>query len=543
MARRAESLPLCGYTLDGVRCRKRGDHRCAVRARKCIAFFAELLTHTKGDWARHPFLLSPWQRRDIVEPLMGEVVYDERRRRYVRRYRILYLLVARKNGKSELLAGLVLYLLCADDEAAAELYGLALDSGQAALVYRVAAKMVANSPVLRARLQVIRGAERIIDEQTGSFFQVVAGDAEGNLGEEPSGAYIDELLTQKDRDLFDAMKTSMGTRAQPLLMLATTAESDPTGFAASEREWSERVAEDPELEPERLVVMYRTAEDADWRKPATWKQANPALGDFLDPRVLAAECRTAQRNPAAERSFRQFRLNQPVSKTGRAIAVPAWDESAGEIPSSELPGVLAGRECYGGLDLAATQDLAAYALVFPSGEGFDVVWRHFCPARQLAELSRRTGGKAELWVARGELTLTESQVTDYGVIRAALNADAITYAVREVAFDPWNAVQLAVDLADDGFTLIPFAQSARNMSASSTELLRLVADGGLHHGGSAIMRWQAGNAVTRTDGNGNVKFDKAKSSDKIDGLVAAVMGLDRALRRTEQSKDYAAAGF
>jgi len=232
-----------------------------------------------------------------------------------------------------------------------------------------------------------------------------------------------------------------------------------------------------------------------------------------------------------------------VSKTGRAIAVPAWDESAGEIPSSELPGVLAGRECYGGLDLAATQDLAAYALVFPSGEGFDVVWRHFCPARQLAELSRRTGGKAELWVARGELTLTESQVTDYGVIRAALNADALTYAVREVAFDPWNAVQLAVDLADDGFTLIPFAQSARNMSASSTELLRLVADGGLHHGGSAIMRWQAGNAVTRTDGNGNVKFDKAKSSDKIDGLVAAVMGLDRALRRTEQSKDYAAAGF
>ena len=204
-----------------------------------------------------------------------------------------------------------------------------MDSGQAGLVFRVAARMATNSPVLRRRLQVIRGAERIVDESTASFYAVAAGDAEGNLGEEPSGAVIDELLTQRGRDLFDAMKTSMGTRAQPLLLLATTAESDPAGFAASEREWSERIDEDPELEPERLVVFFRADDTADWTLPSTWKQANPAMGDFLDERVLAAECRTAQRNPAAERSFRQFRLNQPVSKIGRAISIPVWDESAG----------------------------------------------------------------------------------------------------------------------------------------------------------------------------------------------------------------------
>jgi phage terminase large subunit-like protein len=536
--------PPCGFTLDGVTCRKRGAHRCQGRVRHVTAFFGELLTHTKGRWARTPFVPSVWQRTRVLAPLFGDVVWSQFHGRYVRRYKILYLFVARKNGKTELLAGIVLYLLVADGEAAAEIYGLARDSGQAMLVYRAARRMVAQNAVLRARLTVMTSADRISDERTGSFYQVSAGDAEGNLGEEPSGAVIDELLTQRNRDLFDAMKTSMGTRAQPLLLLATTAESEPTGFAASEREWSERVMEDPELEPERLVVMYQTAEGSDWTKPRTWRQANPALGDFLDQETLAAECRTAQRNPAAERAFRQYRLNEPVSKVGRAIAMPVWDESAGPHEAPELAGLLAGRECFAGLDMAATQDLAAYALVFPADDGaYDVLWRHFCPAGRLADLSRRTGGKAELWVARGELVLTDSQVTDYEKIRGSLNADRLVYQVAELAFDPWNAVQLAVELGDDGWVMIPFAQSARNMSASSGELLRLVAAGELRHGGSGIVRWQASNAVTRTDGAGNVKFDKARSAEKIDGIVAAVMGLDRALRRSERAPDYAAAGF
>jgi phage terminase large subunit-like protein len=540
----ASRLPVCGFELDGSRCRKRGAHLCTGRARHVVAFFSELLTHTKGDWARKPFIPAAWQRNRVLVPLFGQVVWDDERSRYVRRYRILYLNVARKNGKTELLAGIVLYLLCADGEASAELYGLALDAGQAGLVYRVAARMVAQSVVLRNRLTVMRGAERISDERTGSFYQVVAGDAEGNLGEEPSGAYIDELLTQTGRELFDTMKTSMGTRAQPLLLLATTAESDPSGFAASEREWSERIAEDPELEAERLVVIFRADEEADWTKPATWRQANPALGDFLSMRVLAAECRTAQRNPAAKRSFQQFRLNQPVSKIGRAIGMSAWDESAGVVSSLELPAALAGGKCYAGLDMAATQDLAAYALVFPAEDGgYDAIWRHFCPANRLADLDRRTGGKAAVWVARGELVLTDSPVTDYETIRASLNADRLVYEIAECAYDPWGAVQLAVELADDGWVMMPFAQSARNMSASSTELLRLVAAGGFRHGGPGIMRWQAANAVTRSDGAGNVKFDKAKSADKIDGIVAAVMGLDRALRRSAKSEEYAAAGF
>jgi phage terminase large subunit-like protein len=517
---------------------------CTGRARHVVAFFSELLTHTKGAYAKQPFVPLPFQRDCILAPLFGRVVWSGFYGRYVRKHRMLYLCMARKNGKTEMLAGLVLYLLVADGEEGAEIYGLARDWNQAGLVFRVASKMVKNNPVLRERLTVFDGGNRIVDEQTGSFYQVMSGDWEGNLGENPSGAYIDELLVQPDRDLYDAIRTGMGARAQPLIMMATTAENDPAGFAAQERAWSERVLEDPALDPERLSVIYRAADDADWTKPATWKQANPALGSFLEVRAIASECHVAQENPVAERAFRQYRLNQPVSALGRAIALAAWDACEGPDSPAAIAEANAGRECFGGLDLAAGQDLAAYALVFPQSDGSQqALWRHFCPAHRLADLAARTGGQAAVWVARGELTLTDSLVTDYDVIRACLEDDRGRYEIRELAYDPWNAVQLAAQLSDDGWMMVQMAQSARAMTASTAELLRLIAAGTLGHGNTGIMRWQAGNAVTRSDPSGNVKIDRQRSTEKVDGLVAAVMGLDRALRRSEKATDYMAAGW
>jgi phage terminase large subunit-like protein len=536
--------PVCRYELDGTRCRKRGPHRCAGRVRHVLAFFAELLTHTKGDWARHPFIPSPWQREEVLAPLFGEVVYDEERGRYVRRYRVLYLFIPRKNGKTELLAGVVLYLLCADGETAAEVYGLALDRDQAGLIYRAARAMVRNSEVLKERLAVVSSAGRITDELTGSLYAILAGDAEGALGVDPSAAVIDELLTQPSRELYDAIRTGFGARAQPLMLMATTAENDPTGFAATEREWSERVLADPALEPERLVVMYAAPDGADWAAPSTWRAANPALGDFLDLRTLAAECRLAQGNPAAERAFKQFRLNIPVGKIGRAIDMAAWDASAGPLRVEALTAQLARRTCYAGLDLASTSDLAAYVLDFPDGRGgHDILFRHFAPAAALRELSRRTGGQADAWVARGLLTLTEGNVIDYGAITAALAADRAVFGITDVAFDRWGATQLSTDLVDDGWPLVQMGQGFASMAAPTREFLRLVKGGGYRHGGNPVARWEASNAVTRTDPSGNLKLDKARSADKIDGLVAGVMALDRALRHAGETEDYEAAGF
>lgn len=523
----ASTRPLCRFTFDDVECRRRGDHRCAPRVAHVLAFFAEILRHTKGDYARRPFVPADWQRTDVIEPLFGEVTFDADRRRYVRRYRELYLNVARKNGKTEVLAALMLYLLVADGEEGAEGYGFALDVEQASHVYRVAARMVQLSPVLSGRLRVLKNTHRIVDESTASFYGVVPSDDAGLLGANPHAAYIDELLTQRDRNAYDAIRTGMGTRAQPLLMMATTAENAPTSFAASEREWSERVAADPGLDPTRLVVIYRVPEDADWTDERVWRLANPALGDFLSMRTLREEFHKAHGNPAAERAFRQYRLNQPVNAIGRAIDLGQWDASAGMVDEAALHG----RACYAGLDLATSTDLAAYALDFPEPDGTHVaLWRLFLPEDRLDALDRRTGGQARVWAREGRLTVTPGNVIDYKAVTHALDADARRFDLREVAYDRWGMAQLSQDLAEAGLTVFPMGQGYASMSSPTKELLRLVAAGMYRHGGNPAVRWQAGNLITRADPAGNLKPDKERSGDKIDGIVAAVMALDRATR-------------
>ena len=533
-------FPPCGRTFDGAECLRRGDHLCEPRVAHVSAFFCELLVHTKGDWSGRPFIPAPWERNDVLRPLFGRVVYDPGWRRYVRQYRELYLSTGRKNGKTECIAGIVLYLLCGDGEQGAEVYGLALDKDQASLAYRCAARMVELSAPLARRLDVMRGAKRIVDNSTGSFFAVSAGDAMGALGPSPHGAYIDELLAQPSRDLYDAIRTGFGARSQPVLILATTADADPAGFAASERTWSEQVLADPGLDPRRLVVLYAAPADADWTARETWALANPALGDYLDERVLADECAKAQRNPAAERAFRQFRLNQQSAPLGRALDLGVWDDSAGAVG----PGDLDGAECFAGLDLASTSDLASYCLDFPAeGGAHSALWRVFAPESAMRDLDRRTGGRASVWARDGLLTVTPGNVTDYEAIKVALRADAERYDLREIAYDRWGATQLSSELLDEGFPLIQVGQGFASMSGPTKELLRLVAAGLYWHGGNPLVRWQAGNVVTRTDPAGNVKPDKAKSPEKIDSIVAAVMALDRAIRRAPRSDDYIAAGW
>lgn len=533
-------FPPCRRVFDGETCQRRGEHLCRPRWRHALAFFTELLVHTKGDWARRAFIPADWERDEVIVPLFGTVEYDAGWARYVRRYRELYLSTGRKNGKTELIAGIMLYLLCADDEEAAEIYGLALDKDQAALAYLVAARMVQLSPILAARLAVAKAARRIIDEQTASVFAVTAGDALGALGVGPHGAYIDELLTQPDRNLYDALRTGFGTRAQPVLVLATTADNDPSGFAASERLWSERVIEDADLDRARLVVLHAVPPDADWTDEQVWALANPALGDYLDPRILRAECAKAIENPAAERAFRQYRLNQQSQQAGRAIDLAGWDNAPGQAADLE------GRECYAGLDLASTIDLASYALDFPDGiGGHDLLWRVFAPESALPALDRRTGGRATAWATDGTLTITPGNVIDYGQIKAALRADAELFDLREIAFDRWGATQMSSELIEEGFGLVQMGQGFASMSGPTKEFLRLVAAGLYRHGGGGLIRWQAGNLIVRTDPAGNLKPDKSRSADKIDSIVAAIMALDRAIRHeaAPPADDYLAAGF
>jgi phage terminase large subunit-like protein len=491
--------------------------------------FSQLLVHTTGRWAGHPFRLEAWQRRDLITPLFGTVQWSREANRWVRQYSDLWLELPRRNGKSSLLAGIALVLTVADDEPGAEVFGCALDREQAGKVFDIAERMVDLSPVLSRRLKVYRQARRIVDEATGSYYCIISGDAAGNLGHNPHGVVFDEVLTQKDRQLWDAMRNSFGSRDQPLFLAATTAGADPSSLAAQEHEYSSRVADRRITDRRRLVYIRGAPTDARWDDPAVWRKANPALGRFLSIEALRRDAKTALASPAAQTAFRQFRLNQWVRPVTFWLDLGRWDATAGMVVESKL----AGRRCYGGLDLANTRDVTALCWVFPDDAdppGYDAVWRYFLPEELVPSLDARTAGAASAWVRQGWITLTPGDVLDHKAVLAQIDRDAQAFDVAELAYDRWGMAQMMTDLADAGLTVVPFGQGYASMGPASRELERLMLAAQLRHGGNPVSRWMAANAVVRRDPAGNIKPDKEHSGDKIDGIVALAMALDRAVR-------------
>lgn len=528
------------------RCPQSGRHVCQPRAKRALEFFVTLLVHTKGRWARTAFHPASWQRRQILVPLFGTVEWSTEWGRWVRSYRTAWIELARKNGKSELLAGIALVLLCADDEEGAEVYSCACDVPQARKVFDVAQRMVELSPLLSRRCQIFRQSRRIVYLRTGSYYEVVAADAAGNLGHNPHGIIFDEVLTQTSRELWDAFATAMGTREQPLMVAATTAGDDEVGLCATEHDYTERVLRNPRLDPRRFGYIRNTPADADWTSPKTWRIANPALGDFKAVSVMRDACRQAQSNPAALKAFKQFHLNMwGTTAVTKWVPLELWDASAGLV----VPEQLAGRTAYAGLDLASTTDLAAWCLTFPApprdGEdpSFDALWRFWAPEARRANLDERTGGQASVWARQGFLTFTEGDVIDYKSIAADIDADARAFNIAEVAYDVWGMTQLSQDLGEAGLTVVPMGQGYATMSPPTKAWEGLIRQRLYRHGGNPVMRWMFDNIRMRTDSGGNIKIDKAKSSDKVDGDVAAVMALDRALRRPAPAPAYATAGF
>lgn len=543
--------PECGHVYvhaGGHRtiCRERGEHHCKPRAAHAIAFFLEICVHTKGDYARKPFVLEPWQAEEIVGQLFGQVRWDADRRRYIRRYLVAWIELARKNGKSELLAGIALYLLMADGEEGAEIYGCAKNRKQAKKVWEVAERMTSLSPTLarlkrEGKIKINRAEKRIVYEPTGSYYEIISADAAGELGANPHGIVFDEVLAQPNRDLWDAMRTGMGTRAQPLLVAATTAGNDPTSFAAEEHAYCERVAKRPQIDPARFVYLRNTPKTADWRDEKTWYHANPGLGSFLSIGALRAEAREAMNNPAAENAFRQFRLNQWVQQRTRAIALHDWDASGGVIDEKQL----LGRACFGGLDLSSTQDITGLAWTFPVQDWYETIWRLWIPEARVADLDKRTGGMGSVWVRDGWLTAVEGNVIDYNAVRSRILADRERFRIEELAYDKWQGQQLANELADEGFIVRPdpgtpglleHGQTFQHMSFPTKELIRLILQQRYRHGGNPVVRWLVDNLVLRMDPDGNVKPDKKHSGDKIDGIVAAIFGLSSALRPRESTE-------
>jgi phage terminase large subunit-like protein len=495
-------------------------HFDPARADRVTQFFATHLRHVNGKWAGKQFDLLDWQADEIIRPLFGTLREDG-----ARRYRTAYLEVPRKNGKSTLAAGMALYLLFADREPGAEVYSAAADREQARIVFSVAKEMVEGSPALRKRARVKRDSIEV----RGSVYRVLSAEAYTKHGLNAHGIIFDELHAQPNRELWDVLTTSTGAREQPITCAITTAGYDRSTICYEQHEYSRKVDAGTVDDTSHFSYIATAPEGADWRDPATHAAANPGYDVTVKAEYLQREAEKAAAVPAYLNTFLRLHLNIWTGQNTRWLDMTHWDR-CDLAPINERE--LAGRSCFGGLDLASTTDIAALALLFPNDDepaGFDLVTRMWLPEDGLHERGLRDGVPYDAWAAQGLLTTTPGNVIDYGAIRAELFNLGRRYRIEQLGYDRWGATQLAQELAADGLDMVPVGQGMATMSPALKELMHLIMTQRLNHGGNPLLRWMADNVAVQQDAAGNIKPHKAKSTGRIDGVVALAMAVHRVI--------------
>jgi phage terminase large subunit-like protein len=535
-------------------------------AQHAIAFFG-FLQHSKGEWAGRPLTLSPWQQF-IVGSLFGWKTSEG-----IRRFRMAYCELARKNGKSTMAAGIGLYLAFFSGEAGAEVYTAATKRDQARIVHSEAVRMVKKSAGLRRLIKVFK--DNLSAEATNSKYEPLGKDADTLDGLNPSGVIVDELHAHKTRDMLDVLETATGARREPLIFVITTAGVAGGQTVCQEmHDYGEKVL-DGTLEDDTLFAFIAAIDQGDdWKDEACWPKANPNLGVSCKLEDLRAKCTKAKEMPSAQATFRQKHLDEWVQAIEVWLPDDRWMQSANARPVG--PGELLGRECYGGLDLANTLDLCALVLVFPRGEttpfvlpdaaaqqphppaspatsaaapppalvlaeSYDVLAFFWTPEDCAKERERTNRTNYRTWISQGLITATDGDVTDYDVIRRDLVELGRRYRIMGLAYDPHNATQLANQLTQDGFTVEQFLQRITSYNEPMMALEKLAKEGRFRHGGNPVLRWMIGNVHAIRNGLGQQMPSRKKSKDKIDGAVAALMALSMAMKRPD-SRDWYSPG-
>lgn len=513
------------------------DERAADKA---AAFFPQHLRLTTGEWAGRPFVLEGWQEHDIVRPLFGW-----KRKDGTRRYRRCYIWVARKNGKTEMAAGISLLMLLGDAEQAGEVYSIASEGAQARLVFDKAASMVAYSPTLSGLLECLKPS--IYCPQLNAAFKPLSGKPQGKHGLNMSGLVGDEVHEWKSGDLYTFVHDSAASRRQPLEVMISTA-----GVKGShgEQVWKdcEAILSGDLVDDETLVVVYAAGAEDDWQDEATWRKANPNYGKTVKEDAFRADFNRARSTPRLENDFKRYRLNMWTEQAVRWLPIDGvddngkrfgWDHCTGPLDWKALEQRLAGLRCFMGIDLSAVQDLSAQILWFPVQPGLETpstICRFWKPKDLLKEHGRRDRLPYEDWFRSGALLTTEGNVIDHEAIRRQVIKDAETFKVAfmgrpasaeegGIAIDRFDATETLVKLLGEGLPVVKYGQGFVSMSGPAKELERLVLANGFHHGGHPVLARHARAVAIQTDSAGNIKPAKDKSSQRIDGIVALCMAL------------------
>lgn len=505
-------------------------------AKHAIDFF-NFLRHSKGRWNDDIFTLSPWQAFIVAS------IFGWKRNDGTRRYRIAFVEVPRKNGKTTLAAAIGLYLFVADGEAAAEIYGCATKRDQAKLVFEDAKAMVLRSPDLRGIIEPYRFSLQIPDAR--SKFEPLASDYNTLDGLNPSAAICDEIHAWKSRDLWDVLLTGMGAREQPLALAITTAGDFSDSIYNELHGDAEQILEGVVHDDAVFAYIATTDSEDDWRTPLAWAKANPNLGVSLKESDLEEVVRRAERRPSEQNKVKRLRLNIRTASLDAWLRLDQWDKCGSTFNADELKG----KPCWGGLDVANTSDMTAFVLAFPWGESrgqycYRLRCWFWCPADADDYLSEKLRRRLFPWASQGLVEFTAGNSIDIARVEDTIQQAAQDYGLQSLAYDPFNCESTAQRLTGAGIKCLRFPQNVSQFNEPARLFERAVIDGRLNHGGNSVLRWMASNCVSVTNAAGMMMPSRKRSREKIDGIVASVMAVGCHMRSDrEESSVYETHGF
>lgn len=499
-----------------------------------VNWFPTHVRHSVGPQAGEPFVLSEWEENDIIRPLFGV----KRKEDGTRRYRVVWVEVPKKNGKTTLIAAVCVLATVGLGEPGAEVYSLACDRNQARICFNEAQRMVQASPTLKKHFHVYRG--HLQATSSNSIYKPLSSEVGSNDGFNSFVVGIDEVHRQRNWELYRVMQYSMAARAEPFFFMMTTAGLfDPESLYFNLHERFMKVRSGEIKQDSALVCWYGADKDDDWEDEATWFKANPELGKAKSLQGMREDYKMAKSDPREINNFKRLHLNIITSQTTAAIDMEDWARNSGKVDESEL----IGRKCYGGLDLSKTTDLSAFLMVFPpveEGERWKFIGDFWIPRDRIQKLQDQDGVPYDQWVQEGWLTPTDGNVVDYSVIKDRIVSLSKTYPIEQVAYDPWNCTQTALELGEAGIKMVEFRQGYGSMNEPTKEFLRAILEAKFNHGDNPILNWMASNLQVKQDPAGNIKPDKAASTQKIDGVVAAIMAYGRAILNEEATVNISA---
>jgi phage terminase large subunit-like protein len=508
---------------------KRGIYFDEEAGEKVLQFF-HFLRHSKGEWAGRPFILAPWEQAYLW------ILFGWKRKNGNRRFRLSYLEIARKNGKSTLAAGVALYLLDADGEPGAEVYSAATKRDQAKIVHSEATRMARSSPPLRRYLKLHRDNIHVFD--TNSKFEPLSSDFNSLDGLNIHGAIVDEVHAHKTRDLWDILETATGARRQPMLFAITTAGVSRESICRELHDYTEKVLDGSLKDDSHCGIIYTLDDGDDWMSERVWVKANPNLKESVKIDDLRDKARKAKEAPSALNAFLRLHMNMWTQGDKRWIDPDVWNACNGRTDIE----LLRSEPCYGGLDLSTTTDITAFVLKFPNTG--DVLAWFWIPEDEMEKRERRDRVPFSSWVRMGFVEATPGNVIDYEYIKTKiLNIAQDFKGLVEIGFDPWNATQIGIQLEEEGVKLADVGQGYKSLSPAAKELEREYLSGELKHGGNPVLRWMAANVVLETDPAENIKPSKKRSAERIDGIVALCCAISRQIAAEGSASVYESRGM